>query len=269
MKLTWSVVKHAAKKRMPEILLGASIGGAVATTGFTVLGTVKTVRKLDELAQEETETHHVDTVDKVKAVWKYYIPSAIMLGGTIFCICELNAVHIRKEAALAAIGTMWKTKYKNLEEAVKDGGDKQAKEIKEKALSKELKGTPQNGSGEVRPVAGTLRCFEPFSRQKFEATEQQLLWAELNANKELQARGFLTLNELLSMLPGCKKCTFGDEFGWFNNRDLAMCVAGTPFIDFSTTLQDIDNSECAVLQYSIKPSTMLAEKYDTTRRFRK
>lgn len=262
MKLTWSMIRHWGKKHMPQLLLGCAIGGAVSTTVLTVYGTVKTVRTIDELNKEESITNHVDTVDKVKAVAKYWVAPAIMLGGTIFCICELNAVHVHKEAALAAMGAMWKNKYSTLEEEVKNDQKSGAK-IKEQAVQKELQRAAQDGSGQIQPVAGTFLCWEPYSRQFFHATEQQLLWAELTANKEHATRGFLTLNDFLMLLPGAKKVDFGDELGWFPGSDPDMWVyqKGTAFIDIDTSLQHIDGQECAVLQYSLKPGTMLNQKY--------
>lgn len=265
MKVSLELVGRYVKNHLPQILLGSAIGGAVATTGLSIYGTIKTVRTIDKLTMKEDSVfeQHVDTVDKVKAVAKYWVAPTILLGGTILCICELNKVHLNKEAALAAMGAMWRTKYIDLKEAVDNAGDRSCEKIEEQTLQKELQRASQNAGGPVQPVSGTLLCWEPYSRQFFHATEQQLLWAELTANKEHADRGFLSLNDLLSLLPECKKVDFGDNFGWFPSSDPDRWVydRGTAFIDFTTSLQTIQGQEVAVLAYSLKPDHGLINKY--------
>lgn len=260
--LTWKIAKRYLANHMPQILLGAAIGGTVATTGFAVYGTVKTVRALDTM-QPKSPVEHVDTVDKVKAVAKYWVPTGIALGSTIFFICELNAVHLHREAALAALGAMWQSKYTNLKEALNESNCKQKEEIQRAAMEKEIKGSSQVAGRDVLSE-GELLCYEPYSRQRFIATPQQLLWAELTANKEYAARGFLSLNDFLMMLPGCKQVNFGSNFGWFPGCNTKSWVYAQPheFVEIDTTLQTIeDHGDVAVLQYSVPMDNFLADKY--------
>lgn len=268
MKLTWNVIKRYAKNHLPQLLLGSAIGGAVATTGLSIYGTVKTVRKIDELEADAQGVisglnRHVDTIDKVKACYKYWIAPTVMLGGTIFCICELNSVHVNKEAALMAMGAMWKAKYGDLKEEADNAG-KSGKAIKESAVEKEIKRATSDAGRNLQLSNGELLCWEPYSRQLFKATTQQLLWAELTANKEYGNRGYLSLNDFLTLLPGTKSCTFGDNFGWFpgcNSRNQVSFVS-REFIDISSSLQKIDGQECSVLQYSIPMDHFLAHKFE-------
>lgn len=267
MKLTWKALQKYAKDHLPQMLLGAAIGGTVATTGLTIYGTVKTVRTIDQMESDAqgvipAMNGHVDTLDKAKACAKYWIAPAIMLGGTILCICELNKVHINKEAALTAMAAMWKAKYGDLKEEVDAG--KSGKEIASKAMEKEIKRAASDAGGDLQLSDGQFLCWEPYSRQFFKATTQQLLWAELTANKEYQAGGYCSLNELLNMLPGAKQCTFGDQFGWFPGCDTKNQVSfvKSAFIDITTSLQKIDGQECAVLQYSVPMDYYLSSKYE-------
>lgn len=269
MKLTWKVLTKYAKDHLPKILLGSAIGGTVATTGLTIYGTVKTVRTLDELKDVNKGVvpgyeQHIDTLDKLKACAKYWVAPTIMLGGTIFCIAELNQVHIHKEAALAALAAMWKGKYNDLKGAVEEHAGKSRKEIAGKAVEKEITREAQNTSGGLQLSNGEFLCWEPYSRQLFKATSQQLLWAELTANKEYASNGYLSLNDFLMLLPGTKQCTFGDTFGWFpgcNTRNQVSFV-NKEFINISSSLQKIDGQECSVLNYSIPMDHFLASKYE-------
>ena len=260
MKLTWKFVQKYVKDHLPQILLGSAIGGTIATTGLTIYGTVKTVRTLDALESNAQGVipafnGHIDTLDKVKACYKYWIAPTIMLGGTVLCICELNKVHINKEAALMAMAAMW-------EEV--DNAGKQGKEIQGKTLEKEIAREAQNTSGNLQLTNGEFLCWEPYSRQFFKATSQQLLWAELTANKEYANQGYLSLNDFLMLLPGIKQCTFGDNFGWFPGCDTKNHVnfVSREFIDVSTSLQKIDGQEVSVMQYSIPMDNFLANKYE-------
>lgn len=268
MKLTWKVLQRYASNHLPQILFGAAIGGTVATTGLTIYGTVKTVQTINQLESSAqgpitVMDGHVDTLDKARACAKYWIAPAIMLGGTIICICELNKVHINKEAALTAMAAMWQSKYKDLKEEVDNAG-KSSKEISQSAMEKEIKREASNSVGNLQLSNGEFLCWEPYSRQFFKATTQQLLWAELTANKEYASGGYCSLNELLNMLPGAKQCTFGNDFGWFPGCDTKNKVSfvKSVFIDISTSLQTIDGQECAVLQYSVPMDYYLSSKYE-------
>lgn len=269
MKFQWKMIERWGRDHLPQLLLGSAIGGAVATTGLAIYGTVKTVQKIDELEQNvkgvtPAFSGHVDTTDKVKACAKYWIAPTLMLGGTIFCICELNSVHLHKEAALAAMGAMWRGKYLDLKGEVEKHGNKSGKEIAREAMEKEVARTAQNTDRNLQLSAGEFLVYEPYSRELFKATTQQLLWAELTANKEYANQGYLSLNDFLMLFPGTKQCTFGDNFGWFPGCDTKNKVSfvKNSFIDISSSLQKIDGQECTVLQYSIPMDYFLSSKYE-------
>lgn len=73
-----TLVKHG-----PEILTGLGITGMITTTVMAVKATPKALDIIKEL--EDKNNTSLKPVEKVKATWKCYIPSAIT--GTLSITC--------------------------------------------------------------------------------------------------------------------------------------------------------------------------------------
>lgn len=80
----------------PNALTGMGVVLVPVTVGLAVRGTIKAVRAVDESDGD------IDTFDKARLVWKYYIPAVVSGSMCIVCIIASNRVSSKERAALAS-----------------------------------------------------------------------------------------------------------------------------------------------------------------------
>ena len=237
MQIDPKVIFAATKKYAPTILSGMAVVG-VGITGWL---SHRAARKFD-------------SEKSFKEQWKNYIPTGVAGLATVACIIGANWIHLSREAALISGVTFYKTMLKEYEEyedemyeRFQDAGLKVNNERKPedpKTISKNMK----------------IRIWEPYTKQWFESSQQEILWAELTANKMLHQRGQCTLNDVLKLYsdPSLKMRKIGDELGWAWGDEMfedASCYyyAGG-WIDMCPQFEEIDGKWCFVMDYGINPN---------------
>ena len=197
---------------------------AVAGVGITALLTHKAARKRDPN-------------------WKNYIPPVVAGLGTAACIIGANCMHLKIEAALAGAVAFYKAAGEDFEEAVYE-------KFGDAGLRENL---------QINPTNVKIRIWEPYTRQWFEATQQEILWAELTANKLLHQSGKVTLNDVLGFYSdqNLKKTKRGSELGWswdseeFDEMSSYYYAGG--WIDMCPQFDDSMGNCRFVMEYGINP----------------
>lgn len=225
-----------------QIFTGLAIVGVPATVGLTIKATMETTNKCQKL--EKLEGGHVDTLDKAKATYKYWIPPFAAAVGTAGCIIAVNHVHLKKEAALSALAAVYSGKYKDLEKTMREKiGDKKADEIVEEVAKKDIQVVTDQ----------SFEIWEPYSKQFIRLTTEKLLYAQLIVNQMLKESGECTLNHFLYLIGG-KRCTFGDQLGW---DDLMLSedseMTGHSWIDIKPYIANIEGKDTMYINYSVTP----------------
>lgn len=226
-----------------QIFTGTAIVGVPVTVGLTVKATKTTI---DFCAETEKVVAHLDTLDKIKYCWRYWIPPFAAVAGTIGCIMAANRVHLKKEAALSALAALYSGKYNDLEKTIREKiGDKNTDEILEEVAKKD---TPK-----TIVLDQTFEIWEPYSKQFISITTEKLLYAQLIVNQMLKESGECTLNHFLYLIGG-KKCTFGDQIGW-DDSILATDaeITGHSWIDIKPYLANISGKDTMYINYSVAP----------------
>lgn len=242
------VILGFCRKNLPGILSAAAAGG-VALTGWLSLEAGKKIGK-DGESPEAFKA-------KLKKYWKNYIPPVASGLGTIICIFGAHKLHLSKEAAMAAAVAFYKATDSNgkasfdtvarvLTNDAMTGGDL----VNESIDAKDIKrpNIPDHGV--------KIRIWEPYTKQWFEASQQDILWAELVANKMLNQRGTVTLNDVLAMF-NCKKKREGDRLGWswddeMFNESASYYYSGG-WIDICPQWCDENGETRFILDYGINP----------------
>ena len=224
-KLIFSV----CRKHLPTILSIAASGG-VALTGYLSYKAAK----------------------KEEGGWKKLLPPLIAGAGTIACVVGANHIHLGREAALAAAVAFYKASGEDFEDAVFD-----------KFSDAGLKANVMDADKNAEPPKSMnmkLRIWEPYTKQWFEATQQEIIWAELTANKMLQQHGVVKLNDVLRMYndPKLKMKPIGEKLGW--SYDDEMFCEGSSYyycggwIDMCPQWEDYRGSTRFVMNYGINPN---------------
>ena len=214
MNLNINVIKNALIKHGPSILTGIAMVGVI-TTGYLVH---KADRKLigdvaeAVLFEDDSDIPVSDTVKRIaKKNWKIYIPAAMSGVLAMGCAFGANQWHLSKEGALAAAAIMYKANSEELEKKLREEfGEEKVDEVKKKiAEAKADKDRPP--WEEKRP--DKMKIWEPYSKQWFWASQQELLWAEIMINKMICQQWKVTLNDLLKIY-GCKTSKEFENLGW-------------------------------------------------------
>ena len=232
------------RKNLPGILTAAA-GGGVVLTGWLSY----------EAGKKKTDEEN----DKDK--WKKFIPPIISGFGTICCIVGAHKIHLSKEAAmLAAIafykaaGEDGKYRFDDISNVLVNDALNGGKLVKNDVPAEEVKRPDILNNGTK------IKIWEPYTKQWFHASQQDILWAELVANKMLAQRGTVTLNEVLRLYsdPNLKMKSFGNKIGWswddesFCEMSSYYCSGG--WIDMCPQFEERNGEYCFVMDYGINPN---------------
>lgn len=268
MKINFKIIGKIIEKHGPSILTGMAAVGVVLTGYLTHKATEKiTMEVADEAEQVKnsenptSETFIAEIKKKViKENWKNYIPPAIAGVGTIACIIGANYWHLSKESALAAAVAFYKVSESDLKEVIKEKfGEDALEDVKKDIAKKRIE--------DERPPwepkdSNKMTIYEPYTKQWFRASQQEILWAELTANKMLQQTWKVTLNDILALYDGCKQTKLGNVIGWSLDDEMFMdAVSYSPsraaWITFvPIKVEKPDGNAYFEMEYEIHPNEL-------------
>ena len=237
-------------ENLPSILTGVAVAGVVETVYLAVKATPKALEVLEEVPVEEVKNKK----DVVKHTWKCYIPAAIAGAGTIACIVGANYAHLSREAGMLAAYSFLGEKFVDYRERSGEKHDaKIMKGIEKDHISEAVKGKPD------RPLEiGKIWVYEPESEQYFQTTKEQILWAEIVANKMFHNQGWLSFNQFLKLFPEAKEVKWGKRSGWYRYDDdgaadfnWSFYPGGEPWIDIQPIISEDD--DVLILAYGMHP----------------
>ena len=223
----------AAKKYAPTILSGMAVAGVALTAWLTHKATRKS-----------------DSEKPFKEQWNNYIPPIIAGVGTAACIIGAHKIHVGREAAALAAIAFYKAAGEDFEDAVFD-------KFGDSGLKANVMEDPKNlKSSETMKI----QIWEPYTHQWFEASQQEILWAELTANKMLHQQGTVTLNDVLKLYsdPNLKMKKAGEKIGWswddecFEEASCYYYAGG--WIDMCPQFDDSQGNYRFVMEYGINPT---------------
>lgn len=236
----------------PTILFLTSMGLTIANP---IVAAKNATDAANHIFDEELERkERLSTKDKVKLVWKDYIPTVGLTAANLLTIYGMHTVDTRRYLAVVGMYAASKEAYDRYQGKIKEViGVEQEKDIREK-LKEENRKNFMGVNAEKK-----FRVYEPFSNQTFWTTNEQLLWAELNINKLVQQTGWASLNQFLEMIPGTKCRKDADKIGWAIGTDTWdwnwSFYPGVPWIDVKPRMAEDDNGNTiCVLAFGMPPA---------------
>lgn len=201
MKLTKTCARFLRKHGGTILAVAASVG-----VGLTAYETHKAAVKATTLVTMNKD-EPMSKKEVVQECWKFYIPAAVLGGGTIACILGSNALNKKQIASLtAAYMALGKTYQEYRRQVAERIGSEQEKDIWKDAQS--IREAPTKNMTEEK-----LLCYEPISKRYFHATEVELTDAFYNINRDFTLDGEVPLNSLYNYL-GLDYLPEGDTAGW-------------------------------------------------------
>lgn len=221
----------------PAILTGIGVAGTVATAVLTGKASVRA----HEILREEPVT---TPQDKVKLVWKEFVPPVLVGSVTITSIVFANRIGTRRAAALAAAYSVSEKAFSEYKEKVVEKiGEKKEQVIKDEVAQKQVLDKPQKTSDVIVVGDNEILVYEPLNDRYFKSTMERLMQAQNKVNHERLNQNYISLNDFYNAA-GLKTTGMGEQLGW--NLDHAL------ELDFSTVLTE-DNRPCLVMGYVFPP----------------
>lgn len=250
-----------AKRHLPTIITVVSCAGVAATGYLSAKGAVKAQKKLEtedfkrnfDAGEEEHEA--IPTIDKVKIVYKDYMPAIIVGGVTMGSIIFANAYHIKTEKNLLAACAMSTTLLNRYEQQIIDRTDPEmAAEIRGEVIG----GLCDDIHESYSDPESRMLCYEPCSKTWFRASQTEFLLAEIELNKCLMNGGGMRLGDFLHMFTDDICDRYQDPFtiGWIIDDTYAW---NSGFFGYHCGIlcdvEEVDGVLCNVVRFSHDPFT--------------
>lgn len=224
----------------------------MTSTILAVKATPKALKAIENAANEKGE--ELTKLEVVKTTAQTYIPTAITCLSTIVCILGANALSKKQQASLISAYALLDDTFKKYRKAaVNVYGENADSQIK--AEMAKMVYVTQDGYSLYEPdmdFDSEKLLFHDFvSHRYFNATLPAVLNAQYHLNRNLQLRGYVTLNEFYSFI-GIDPVENGDDIGW--NMDYILIEMGMLWLDFENKYMKLeDGMECCIISPFIAP----------------
>lgn len=241
-KLVKEVTKHGGElvkyisKNSPTILTGCAIAGAFAAVGLAIKATKPALRHIEEekiehrdrliitdgdtresydLTQDEIDAIKLRPLEIVGAVWKDYVPTAIVLAGTTACIIGAHSISAKRTAAMAALYTASETALKDWKEKTEEVVGKGKKDkIKDAVHEAAVDRCPPSEGMFVETGHGQTHFMDYYSGRYFKSSFEHIRQAVNNINQGMIGGDWrASLNEFYYEI-GLPGIGGGDDLGW-------------------------------------------------------
>lgn len=256
-------MKVNLKGIMPTALIFFGIAGVVGTCITCSRDTIKAQEELKKLEEQGViiETKR----DKVKSLWKCYIPTMAAGGFTILSISLAGYLNHKTEMALAAALALNKDNLKKFEKKAKDIlGEDKVREIRTEIAKDEAE--ENKNKMPKKPIPdGCITLYEPYSEQFIVTTIEKISLAKFAMNEDLARNGEASFDKNIRILGG-KASTKPDheKLGWCMENEVQQWNWSyekglSPWIEFYTCEFELDGEMVTSLVYNVPPELQVPE----------
>lgn len=209
--------KAKLSKNAPGILIGLAVvsGGAAVYTAITA--TPKALKRIEQ-EKSEKQVDKLTPMETVKAVWPYYVPTALSFAFATGCAIGSQSIHAHRNAALAAAYKISETALVEYRDKVIETiGEKKEKTVRDKVAQEQIDKHPVSRSEVIITGKGKSLCFDPLTYRYFDGDIETIRRAENKINRDLLQSicGSASLNEFyveigLPTIEGA----LGGNLGW-------------------------------------------------------
>lgn len=230
-------IKASASEHSPAILAGLAIAscvGAVVTTAIAA-------KKAETVRYQVVDDARTTMVNRVRARWRYYVPSALLVVTSVSSIVAMHSVQAQRLAIVDAAYAAASSQLVRWKNAVAEHADEETKERIEVAASGASDSTEVPS---VLLVSGEIvLCYDEYTGRYFRSNVETLRRVENNINSMIIHDFAASLNDYYSAI-GLEDVRMGDSLGWNTDRMLDLT--------FGTRLSD-DGIPCLTVMFSLDP----------------
>jgi Family of unknown function (DUF6353) len=263
--------KFLLNENSRTILTGVGVGGTITTAYLSGRASLKAARIIDQAKEERrqqfdqaaalvTSGHrpadipeHLASVrpeltrmDKVKLVWRLYIPPVGLCLTTVTCIIVANKIASKKIAALAvASGISERALQEYKAKVIEKLGDRQDTKIRDEVAQDRVNNHPVNTSEVILAGTGDVLCYDMTTGRYFQSSVEEIKRAENKINYTLNNHMYASLSEFYDEI-GLPPTSFTDHVGWNANNRVEVLL--------STTMST-DQRPCIAMEFRTPPFT--------------
>lgn len=242
------LIKRAEKLTLdnsPAILTALGVTGTLTTAFLTGKATLRSAEIIAEeqrrLDMHET-SHPLERKEKIKLVWKEFIPPAAACVLTVVCIVGSNRIGTRRTAAMAAAYSISERAFSEYKDKVVERmGEKKERDLRDEVMQDRITSNPPTDI--IVTGGGKTLCYDAYTGRYFYSEMERLKKAENDTNFQLLADGYASLSDFYHRI-GLKSTSQSDELGWNVDKQLT--------VEYSTVLFE-ERLPCVAINFVVTP----------------
>lgn len=243
LKLLARQAKRLVRTNSPTILTGMACAGVVGTAVLAAKASVKADRAIEKL--EYTSETEPTVKDKVKTVWKYYIPAAACGAATIGCCIGSNSINKRRNAAIAGAYAITQAAANEFKDTAAEVLDKKTmEEIEGKVAKKKVDSCEEEDI--IHTGKGETLFLDSYSGRKFRSDLEYVRKVQNDLNAMILKEHYISLNEFYYAL-GIPQIRLAEDVGWSLYHEEQIDLL------FLTTIDDKLREPCIVIDHHNRP----------------
>lgn len=240
----------AAKSNAPEILTAVGVSGVVTTSYLVGKASFQAAKTLDEASKEAEvviagvpypQEFGIPVKEKIKIVWKLYIPATVSGVVTIGCIIASSKSSGRRTAAAVTAYSLTERAYSEYKEKVVEQlGKTKEQKIRDEIAQDRVTKNPPESKEVVILGGGDVLCCELWTGRYFKSDMESLRRAENDLNAMIVNTYYVSLDEFYDLLE-LPHTSNSDKMGWDSDKLLEL--------QFSTVMSP-DGTPCLAFEYN-------------------
>lgn len=250
MTIFGDIAKRAARftaDNSPAILSAVAVTGAVTTAYLAGRASFEAanVIALKEGVEGVPEDPREQMKERLRLVWKLYIPAIGTGVMTVACIIGANRIETKRAAAMAAAYSLTEKAFGEYKEKVVErlGSDKE-RDIRDEIAQDRVTNNPPVDTQILIAGGGDVLCYDKFSDRYFTSDIETIKAAQNRVNYQINNDFYASLTDFYYAI-GLPSTGYSDEVGW--NADRLM------EIQFSATLAEANKRPCMVIEFVVEP----------------
>lgn len=239
-------LEKLAVDNSPVLLTAIGVAGTIGTAILTHRAATKAERILD-VRRSRMDLHQIseDTrKERVKVIWKLYIPPVASGAVTVGCIVMANHIGTKRAAAMAAAYTISEKAYTEYREKVVEKiGEGKERKIREDIVRDRVNENPPTEGNVLVVGDGDHLFIEMYTGRYFRSTMENVKKAVNEVNYQINTHGYASVSDFYQHV-GLPTTSASDRMGW--NSDKLMDV------DFQAVLSE-DGRPCVGINFMTGP----------------
>lgn len=200
------------KAHSPELLAALGASGVLSTSYLVGKASFEAAKKL------ESEAADMSVKDKVKIVWKLYIPAGISGVVTIGCVIGSTKVSgSRTAAAVTAYSITERAFSEYREKVVEEIGKGKEQKIRDEIAQEHVSAMPLGSREVIILGTGHVLCCELFTGRYFRSDMETLRQTQNQINQMIISALYIAIGDFYELV-GLSPTSVSDNLGWDSDR---------------------------------------------------